>query len=278
MRPPAAASPSPPGWVRSSTGWNAPRRAGRPPPYKWLWVTPLRALAADTGANLRLPLEAPVLAALGGGFRADELLREVRATHALRELRAAQWHWVLDTRGGAALRAYPQYHRVVEQDGVLRVRDRRIATRHRMHVGTITSDAAMRVCWLRGGTLGHVKESFVARLKPGERLVFAGRLLQLVCVRDMTAYVRTGRGGAMVPRWQGGRMPPRRAGGRGTEAAAGTPGTRLAAAARGRTAGGVYHQPRRHPLVCLSGWSTKGCRHWWFGACRACPRPLSASP
>ncbi len=150
-----------------------------------------------------------VTAALGGGARAAELLAEVRGTHAFAALGEAQWRWVLDfvTRGGTALNAYPQYHRVVDEDGVLRVRDRRIAMRHRMHVGTITSDAALRVRWLRGGTLGHVEESFVARLKPGERFVFAGRLLELVRVSDMTAYVRSGKGGAMVPRWQGGRMP-----------------------------------------------------------------------
>jgi ATP-dependent Lhr-like helicase len=53
-----------------------------------------------------------------------------------------------------------------------------------------------------------VEESFLSRLRPGDRFLFAGRHLELVRVRDMTAYVRPApnrRGG--VPRWMGGRMP-----------------------------------------------------------------------
>jgi ATP-dependent Lhr-like helicase len=35
------------------------------------------------------------------------------------------------------------------------VPDRGIALRHRLQVGTIVSDAGMKVKWLSGGTLGH---------------------------------------------------------------------------------------------------------------------------
>jgi ATP-dependent Lhr-like helicase len=82
--------------------------------------------------------------------------------------------------------------------------------RHRMAIGTIASDAAMNVCWSsrRGGRLGTVEESFVARLRPGDRFLFSGRLVELVRVHDMTAWVKAAKaGGRVVPRWQGGRMP-----------------------------------------------------------------------
>lgn len=147
---------------------------------------------------------------LGRGFEPEAMLREVRGTHAFKDLSDDDWAWILDflTRGGPALSAYPQYRRLVRADGRLRVTDRRIGRMHRMTVGTITSDASMAVRWQGGGRLGTVEESFIARLKPGDRFLFAGRVLELARVRDMVAWVRRASGGARaVPRWQGGRMP-----------------------------------------------------------------------
>jgi ATP-dependent helicase Lhr and Lhr-like helicase len=151
-----------------------------------------------------------VTCALGGGFRADELLREVRTTRAYRDLGDDEWAWALDfvTRGGSALEVYPEYSRVSLVDGVYTVESPRAARMHRMAIGTIVSDAQMTVQYLRGPRLGSVEESFVARLKPGDRFVFAGRPLEFVRVRDMKAWVRkapSDRGA--VPRWMGARMP-----------------------------------------------------------------------
>ncbi len=45
-------------------------------------------------------------------------------------------------------------------------------------------------------------------MRPGDRFRFAGRLLELVRLQDMTAYVRLVKhGDGVVPRWMGGRMP-----------------------------------------------------------------------
>jgi ATP-dependent helicase Lhr and Lhr-like helicase len=151
-----------------------------------------------------------VTCALGGGFRADDLLAEVRTTRAFRDLPADEWAWALDfvTRGGSALQAYPEYARVTEQDGVYTVESPRVARMHRMAVGTIVSDAQMTVQYLRGARLGSVEESFIARLKPGDRFVFAGRPLEFVRVRDMKAWVRKAKSDrGAVPRWMGARMP-----------------------------------------------------------------------
>ena len=151
-----------------------------------------------------------VTAALGGGVAADALFDEVRTTHAFAELEPAQWQWVLDfvTRGGPALEAYPAFQRVEAVDGALRVPNRRIAMLHRLNIGTITADGALAVKFQKGGSLGQVEERFLARLRPGERFVFAGRVLELVRIRDMTAYVRAAKTNkAQVPAWQGGRLP-----------------------------------------------------------------------
>ncbi|HVR50147.1 MAG TPA: ligase-associated DNA damage response DEXH box helicase [Pseudorhodoferax sp.] len=152
-----------------------------------------------------------VTVALGGGFSPDALYAEVRRTHAYARLDAQRWQWCLDfvRQGGAALAAYPDYRRVVpDAEGVWRVPEARLARRHRANIGTIVSDASMAVQFVGGARIGSVEESFAARLKPGEAFVFGGRLLELVRIHEMTAWVRRASGRrAAVPRWNGGRMP-----------------------------------------------------------------------
>lgn len=176
--------------------------------------------AAKAGRiEARVPVDRPldlltqhlVTIAAGGGFEEEAMKAEVRSTRAFHELTDAEWSWALDfvTRGGEALRAYPEYRKVErDEDGTWRVKEPAIAKRHRMSIGTIVSDAAVNVQYMRGKRLGNVEESFVARLTPGDTFVFAGLLLEFIRVENMTAYVRPGRpGSAVIPRWDGGRCP-----------------------------------------------------------------------
>jgi ATP-dependent Lhr-like helicase len=153
--------------------------------------------------------------ALGGGFRPDELREEVRSAWAYHDLTDEEWQWALAfvRHGGHSLTAYPDYRRVEpDDDGIWRVPDAHLARRHRMSIGTIVSDASITVKYWKkgggGGSLGTVEEGFIARLKPGDGFLFSGRLLELVRVENMIAYVqRATRKKAAVPRWNGGRMP-----------------------------------------------------------------------
>ncbi|MFM1855486.1 MAG: hypothetical protein RLZ83_795, partial [Pseudomonadota bacterium] len=141
---------------------------------------------------------------------AHALFEEVRGAPAYAHLTPQAFDWALRfcERGGDSLGAYPDYHRIAVVDGRWRVPDRGIARRHRLQVGTIVSDASMPVKWLSGGTLGHVEENFIARLKPGDTFVFAGRVLEFVRARDLVAYVRaSSRTRGAIPYWGGGRMP-----------------------------------------------------------------------
>ena len=155
-----------------------------------------------------------VTVALGGGFTSEALLDEVKSTFAYRDLTDAEWQWALAfvQHGGSSLGAYPDYRRAIpDAQGVWHVPDAQLARRHRMGIGTIVSDASMALKFFsRGGggkSLGTVEESFIARLKPGDQLLFGGRPLELVRVHEMTAYVRPGNGKKpAVPRWSGGRM------------------------------------------------------------------------
>ncbi len=159
---------------------------------------------------LDLLVQHVVTVALGGGFIADELVREVRTTHAYAELTDAEWAWVMDfvSRGGDALQRYEEYARVVQRDGRWIVANREIARRHRLSIGTIVSDAQITVQYLRGQRLGSVEESFIARLRPGDRFTFAGKPLEFVRVRDMRAWVRRAPNGqGVIPRWMGSRLP-----------------------------------------------------------------------
>ncbi len=152
-----------------------------------------------------------VTVALGGGFEPEALYAEVRRTVAYRDLPRAVWQWCLDFvhRGGPSLAAYPDYQRVAPDDeGIWRMPSARLARRHRSNIGTIVSDASMAVQVLHGARLGTMEESFLSRLSPGDCFVFAGHVLEMVKIEDMTAYVRrAARGRPTVPRWGGSRMP-----------------------------------------------------------------------
>lgn len=151
-----------------------------------------------------------VTCAVGGGFVAEELREEVRSTAAYAELTDAEWQWTMDFvhRGGPALTAYPRYTRVIEKDGRWTVASPQLARLHKIAIGTIVADSALKVQYVGGKVLGTIEESFITRLRIGDRFVFAGRVLELKRIRHMTAYVsraRSARGA--VPRWNGGRMP-----------------------------------------------------------------------
>jgi len=190
------------------------------PTHAFEFVESLAAQRAAKATQIesRQPVQCPldvlvqhmVTIALGEGFEADELLAEVRSTYAFRHLTEADFDWALDfvTRGGEALSAYPEYQKVVLIDDRYMVGRVDIARRHRLAIGTIVSDASMDVRYMNGIRLGHVEESFIARLSPGDAFTFAGRTLELIRVREMTAYVKPAKTiKRLVPHWAGGRMP-----------------------------------------------------------------------
>lgn len=174
------------------------------------------ALAGQIEARPPLVLTLDVLAqhlvtsACGGGFEESQLKAEVRRTHAFRGLSDQEWAWAMDfvRRGGSALTAYPEYARIVFREGRWVPASDRIARMHRMAIGTITGEIAMSVQYISGRRLGTIEEYFIARLTAGDRFVFAGKVLELVRVRGMTAYVRPAKQkSATVPKWNGGRFP-----------------------------------------------------------------------
>lgn len=150
-----------------------------------------------------------VTCASGGGFVERELLDEVRSTWCFATLSDEHWRWVMEfsRNGGETLHAYDRFARIVERDGRWVVASDGVARQHRLGIGTIVSDSAVLVRFERGATLGTVEEGFVSRMKAGDIFVFAGRRLEFVRLREMTATVRPARKSGVMISWQGARMP-----------------------------------------------------------------------
>jgi len=162
-----------------------------------------------------------VTLACGPGFDPVEELSSVRSCWSFRQLSDADWQWCLDVleTGGRCLGAYPRYRKLVRCQGQgdepaaagtpyrYRVLDRAIARLHRFNIGTITADRSVTVRFVRGAVIGQVEEVFISRLKPGDVFFFAGRQLEFVRLREMTAMVKaTTRKSSTVPAWAGGQM------------------------------------------------------------------------
>ncbi len=148
--------------------------------------------------------------AISEGFRPGEIYEEITSTFCFRDMTVDEWQQILAhvTLGGTALQQYDEFKKIEIENGLYRIRNRRIAMRHRLQIGTIVSEAMMKVKFMGGGYVGVIEEWFISRLDPGDVFTLAGRRLEFVMIKDMTALVKKSNAKkAMVPSWQGGRMP-----------------------------------------------------------------------
>ncbi len=149
--------------------------------------------------------------AVGDGFFPDPTFLEIKSTYCFSEITKEEWSQVLQfiTVGGIALQQYDDFKKVEIMDGGLyKINNRRIAMRHRMHIGTIVSDAMLKVKFLSGGYIGVIEEYFISKLKPGDVFTLAGRNLELIAIKEMTVQVRKSNAKkSIVPSWNGGRLP-----------------------------------------------------------------------
>ena len=147
--------------------------------------------------------------AIGEGFEPNALYKEIKNTWCFADMTEDEWHELLlhITVGGKALQVYDEYKKVEVEDGIYRIKNRRIAMRHRIHIGTIVSDAMLKVKLMNGGFVGVIEEWFISRLEPGDVFTLAGRNLELVLIKDMSVMVRKSTSKkSIVPSWMGGRM------------------------------------------------------------------------
>ena len=148
--------------------------------------------------------------AISEGFYPKDILSEVRSTYCFRDLSEQEWNDILlfITSGGSALQQYDEYKKVEVIDGLYKINSRRVAMRHRMHIGTIVSDAMLKVKFMGGGFIGMIEEYFISRLTAGDNFTLAGRNLEFIMIKDMTVLVRRSNSKkSIVPSWNGGRLP-----------------------------------------------------------------------
>jgi ATP-dependent Lhr-like helicase len=148
--------------------------------------------------------------AISDGFYPGEIFEEVKSTYCFAEISKAEYQEVLEhiTAGGKALNQYDEYKKVeIMENGLYKINNRRTAMRHRLHIGTIVSDAMLKVKFFSGGYIGVIEEYFISRLDPGDSFTIAGRNLELVMIKDMTVLVKKSTSKkSIIPSWQGGRM------------------------------------------------------------------------
>jgi ATP-dependent helicase Lhr and Lhr-like helicase len=149
--------------------------------------------------------------AISDGFYPEVLFAELKRTYCYREMTEEEWRELLHfiTEGGSALAQYDEYRKVeIVEGGLYKINSRRVAMRHRLHIGTIVSEPMLKVRFTSGGYVGVIEEYFISRMEPGEVFTLAGRNLELVMIKEMTVLVRKSTAKkARVPSWNGGRMP-----------------------------------------------------------------------
>lgn len=148
--------------------------------------------------------------AIAEGFDPEEIYREITRTFCYRELSREEWSRLMHflTGGGNALQHYDDYRKVELAEGKYRMTSRKLAMRHRLHIGTIVSEAMLKVKFITGGYVGVIEEYFISRLEPGDVFTLAGRNLEFVLIKDMTVLVKKStKKKSIIPSWVGGRMP-----------------------------------------------------------------------
>jgi ATP-dependent Lhr-like helicase len=209
------------------------QRAGRsghqPGAESCIYFVPTHSLELMEGAALRTairkkeledrkPLEKSldvlvqylITLAVGDGFEEDQVKKEIMQTYSFRNLKEAEWEWVIQfiTTGGKSLSQYDEFSKIIRENGRMIVKNKRMITRHRLSIGTIVGDPLIAVKYMKGGYIGTVEEGFIAKLKRGDTFWFAGRNLEFVRIKDMTAMVKkSDKKKGLIPHWMGGRMP-----------------------------------------------------------------------
>lgn len=148
--------------------------------------------------------------AVGGGFKEKELYAEIKKTYAYESIDREEWRQLLHylLHGSQSLKAYDEYQKLgVTADGTYLVNHKGIALKHRLSIGTIVSDAMLKVKFVRGKFLGTVEEWFIAQFAPSDTFWFAGQALEFVRMKDGVVQVKkskkkTGK----IPSYMGGRL------------------------------------------------------------------------
>jgi ATP-dependent Lhr-like helicase len=149
--------------------------------------------------------------ACGDGAKPEFVFKVLKNTYCFRDLSRSEWNDILVfcTTGGESLSAYPQYHKAVWEEHVLKIVSKKILLQHRLSIGTIPNSRNYSVRFLRGGYLGSIEEWFISGLNIGDCFWFAGQCLEFIKTDGLNVLVKkaTRQDKSKIPAWMGGRMP-----------------------------------------------------------------------
>ncbi len=154
-----------------------------------------------------------LLMAASGPFTADRMFEEVCAAQPYAGLTRRDFDDVLAfvEDGGYALAAYERYRKLFRSsDGMIHIRNERVARQARMNAGTIVEAPVLKVRLggPRGMVVGEIEEAFANHLREGDGFLFAGRKLRFLRLREATVEAVEGaKGDPLVPTWAGSRNP-----------------------------------------------------------------------
>ncbi len=189
---------------RANHRYNAPSKALLVPANRFEVIECHAALEAardhDLDGEARGPGPRDVLCqhilirACSGPFDANALFEEVKTVGAYSDLTREEFDECLEfcATGGYALRAYDQWQRLLERNGLWQLRDPRTAKLIRMNIGTIQDSDLLKVRMKRargGKPLGEIEEGFAASLTPGDTFLIGGQIVKYEGLREMTVEV-----------------------------------------------------------------------------------------
>ena len=192
---------------RANHRYNAPSKAVLVPANRFEVVECVAALEAakahdldgdPKGAGPRDVLCQHILiAACAGPFDATALFHEIKSVGAYSDLSRAAFDDCLDfcATGGYALRAYDQWKRLKETDGMWHLRDPRTAAKIRMNIGTIFDIETLKVKFRRSAkALGEIEEGFAATLTQGDTFLIGGQIVRYEGLNQLTVEVSRQKG------------------------------------------------------------------------------------
>lgn len=144
------------------------------------------------------------------GFTFDELWTEVTSSYAFQNITPQELKWVITflEKGGECLKAYPEFHKLSQEDGRYFMQDARQRQLHRMSMGTISSNPSIELKLLRGKKIGSLDEAFITKLKKGDQFTFGGKSYEFLFTRNQEAFVKIAKTATLqVTQWQGSRLP-----------------------------------------------------------------------
>lgn len=151
-----------------------------------------------------------VTLSVGEGFFEKELFTILKNTYSFQNLSKEEYDWTLSfiTQGGESLQGYEEFSKVEKDEtGKYHIRNKRAAMIHRLSMGTIVSEPMLKVRFKNGAFLGMIEEFFFSKLKSGDRFFFAGRNLEFVAIKDLSAIVQlSNKKSTNTPSYMGGRI------------------------------------------------------------------------